>query len=1244
MAVTIQTIGIGSVAGDGTGDTARVGGQKINTNFSNLKSAADLVLDVPQNYILGRVTASTGDVEQLTSTQVRTVLDLTTENGFVDRADSTISFTNGTLQFSISPSATSYDYWSNGIKYTKSGTDNVNITDVEGLHFIYFDGSTLTHTTTFSDTIITDYAFVAAIYWDATNNESIIFADERHGHIMDSATHLYHHHTMGALFASGLGLGNIQADGTGNSDADAQFSVASGVFWDEDIEHIITDGSPQTLSPQAQIPILYRSGANGDWRIITATNFPVTTTGTGLLAWNEWTGATWQLTEASSADFILYHYYATGDQRWPVVGIPGQAVYNTATDARAAAYEEIKSLSFGQLSTLTPESIPIATVIYETRSTYSNTVQSRIRTTDTGEEYIDWRGASGSGTGSTGGSSTTDPNAIHDNIGNEIAAVTIKASPIGADYLLIEDSAASNVKKSTTIADLPVAWSQVSSTPTTLSGYGITDGLTASSSPTLTNTWKFNDSVTLVFGTDNDASLSWDVAQQLAITGPVTFTGNITGQGSVQIGSTPAFALARKVKIYDDGVNGDARISLIGTSSLDNPPGFEMVFDGDVNKRALVRAEYVNSTNIGFQFFTTSSGVVAERMTLSPQGGLTVVGSIAASNFSGSSSGTNTGDQTSIVGITGTTAEFNTALSDGSFATGGGTATGTNTGDQTITLTGDVTGSGTGSFAATISDNAVTLAKMADVASGTVFYRKTAATGNPEVQTLATLKTDLGLTGTNSGDQTSIVGITGTIAQFNTALTDADFATGGGTATGTNTGDQTSIVGITGTLSQFNTALTDATFATGGGTVTGTSSGTNTGDQTSIVGITGTKAQFDTACTDGNFLYVGDVTSDTGTPAILSNGATPSLNTGITGAEVRSLIGAGTVTSVSVTTANGVSGSVANSTTTPAITLTLGAITPTSVGGITSANLVDKSASETVSGAWTFSNTLLVDEIANASAATIANPFVIRGGDSSSTYGYGHIKFWEPETEYYYPLYDTKFGYTAYSSQTDYKLWEIGSTKNTTVQDASISGRDNIIEINGLITWIQGTDRSRAIQVFNSDTTRAVNLSAVDLSCGHVNAGQLAVALTKSGITGEANGDIVVGTAITGFSGTGGTSSIGPDQYRGLRATCSTSSLALANSAQGRGPYFMLSDNYGRLGASGSTFYGVYKGLCYTEKYTSSTFSSGDVLWLSPTSAGDVTSTKPSTSGQKLIRVGTVVGAFSTYIIVWVEMQDLGDV
>jgi hypothetical protein len=49
------------------------------------------------------------------------------------------------------------------------------------------------------------------------------------------------------------------------------------------------------------------------------------------------------------------------------------------------------------------------------------------------------------------------------------------------------------------------------------------------------------------------------------------------------------------------------------------------------------------------------------------------------------------------------------AIQNGSFS---GTSTGTNTGDQTITLSGDVTGTGTGAFAATISDGAVTTGKI----------------------------------------------------------------------------------------------------------------------------------------------------------------------------------------------------------------------------------------------------------------------------------------------------------------------------------------------------------------------------------------------------------------------------------------------------------------------------------------------------------------------------------------------------
>lgn len=59
--------------------------------------------------------------------------------------------------------------------------------------------------------------------------------------------------------------------------------------------------------------------------------------------------------------------------------------------------------------------------------------------------------------------------------------------------------------------------------------------------------------------------------------------------------------------------------------------------------------------------------------------------------------------------ITAAAANFSGAISASNFS---GSSSGTNTGDQIITLTGDVTGSGTGSFVTTIAANAVTTAKI----------------------------------------------------------------------------------------------------------------------------------------------------------------------------------------------------------------------------------------------------------------------------------------------------------------------------------------------------------------------------------------------------------------------------------------------------------------------------------------------------------------------------------------------------
>jgi hypothetical protein len=53
--------------------------------------------------------------------------------------------------------------------------------------------------------------------------------------------------------------------------------------------------------------------------------------------------------------------------------------------------------------------------------------------------------------------SHTDATAIHDNVAGEIAAITEKASPVSGDLILIEDSAAANVKKYVQIGNLPTS-------------------------------------------------------------------------------------------------------------------------------------------------------------------------------------------------------------------------------------------------------------------------------------------------------------------------------------------------------------------------------------------------------------------------------------------------------------------------------------------------------------------------------------------------------------------------------------------------------------------------------------------------------------------------------------------------------------------------------------------------------------------------------------------------------------------
>jgi hypothetical protein len=126
---------------------------------------------------------------------------------------------------------------------------------------------------------------------------------------------------------------------------------------------------------------------------------------------------------------------------------------------------------------------------------------------------------------------------------------------------------------------------------------------------------------------------------------------------------------------------------------------------------------------------------------------------------------------TPATGSTLTIADGATLTVSASATVSSGTHSNTNTGDNAtntqysgLVTNANHSGDATGATVLTIAAGVVTLAKMADMATSSLIYRKTASTGAPEVNTLATLKTDLGLTGTNSGDNTVCTSGTATTA------------------------------------------------------------------------------------------------------------------------------------------------------------------------------------------------------------------------------------------------------------------------------------------------------------------------------------------------------------------------------------------------------------------------------------------------------------------------------------------------
>jgi len=262
--------------------------------------------------------------------------------GFPNRTDSTVSLddttTPGDFTVSISPAITSFYFHIQGRKFTKTTTQSATVNSAAtGGYFVYFDTTgTLVATTTFWDLEAT--APVAYVYYNSTLQRAIIF-EERHGNVMSAATHTNLHLTRGTKIESGGVIGSATYAVDTATDAANSWGMSSASIWDEDINTVTEElVEPTVFTPGTEnYTILYRSGAGGDWTWETS-EVPFLYTTSSYAEYNEYTGATWQMTTMANNSYGKYFVYVVPalTAAHQIIIVPAQEEF--ANEAEADAY------------------------------------------------------------------------------------------------------------------------------------------------------------------------------------------------------------------------------------------------------------------------------------------------------------------------------------------------------------------------------------------------------------------------------------------------------------------------------------------------------------------------------------------------------------------------------------------------------------------------------------------------------------------------------------------------------------------------------------------------------------------------------------------------------------------------------------------------------------------------------------------------------------------------------------------
>lgn len=436
--------------------------------------------------------------------------------------------------------------------------------------------------------------------------------------------------------------------------------------------------------------------------------------------------------------------------------------------------------------------------------------------------------------------------------------VVTNAGTLGALNLTVGDWVISN----------GVKWDKVASSSSVASVFGRTGTIIAGTGDY--NTGQVTETTNLYY-TENRVTTHPVVA---AHTTALTFKEDVTNKssdGTLASNSTTKYTSERAVKTYVDTrvpLPSVANANKVLTINSSGATEWAAASGGGTGTVTSVTGSNANGVNTTVATSTTTPVITVALGDIKPTS-IVTSGTITASNFSGTTSGTNTGD-------------------------------------QTITLNGDITGTGTGTFTTTIGANKVTYAKMQAMTAGKLLGSGASGTAVSEITLGTGLSfngTTLNATATGTGTVTNVSvvaanGVSGTVANSTTApaitLTLGDIkptsvvSTGvvtGSNISGTavNTGDQT--ITLSGDVTGSGTGPITASIGTGkvtsshiaDGTITSTDIAAQTIKSTNLSAIStfGTSGQVLTSNGSGGFSWgsatgTGDMNKTTYDPAGIS--------------------------------------------------------------------------------------------------------------------------------------------------------------------------------------------------------------------------------------------------------------------------------------------------------------------------------------------------------------------------------------